>query len=40
MMNVFVLFKDAAAMQRDINFARHVMQAEFEQKLQQKSIDL
>ena len=27
-------------MQRDINFARHVMQADFEQKLQQKSIDL
>ena len=34
------MLQDAATMKRDINFARHVMEADFETKLQQKSIDL
>ncbi|ELU02583.1 hypothetical protein CAPTEDRAFT_220477 [Capitella teleta] len=38
--NIHELLDDAASMKRDINFARNVMQADFEAKLQQKAIDL
>lgn len=34
------LTEDAASMKRDINFARHVMEADFEAKLQHKSVEL
>ena len=37
---VLIVLQDATVMKRDIHFARHVMQADFEQKLQQKAIDL
>ena len=33
-------YQDAGKMRRDINFARNVMQADFDAKLQQKAIDL
>lgn len=33
-------FQDADKMKRDINFAKNVMQADFDAKLQQKAIEL
>lgn len=36
----FYKYQDAEEMRRDINFARHVMEADFERKLQTKAIDM
>ncbi|XP_053373303.1 uncharacterized protein C10orf67, mitochondrial-like isoform X6 [Mercenaria mercenaria] len=35
-----ILLQDVATLKRDINFAKHVMQADYESKLQQKSLEL
>ncbi|XP_046580568.1 uncharacterized protein C10orf67, mitochondrial-like isoform X2 [Haliotis rubra] len=35
-----VLLQDVAALRRDINFTKHVMQADYESKLKEKSLDL
>ncbi|XP_067649451.1 uncharacterized protein C10orf67, mitochondrial-like isoform X2 [Haliotis asinina] len=35
-----ILLQDVAALRRDINFTKHVMQADYESKLKEKSLDL
>ena len=38
--NIFLLWQDVTNLRRDINLTKHVMQADYESKLQEKSLEL